>query len=145
MDIELFNATFKADEAEYDEDTDVFTARGHVYYRNYEQNEVVYCDSADYNTDTSHGIFYHARGYTKTKVVARPGILLTQEPFYFEGTVAERFEDKYILYEGTITDCHVPNPWWVLRSHRIDIIPDDRAVTRNAVFYLHGVPMFYFP
>jgi len=145
VDIELFNGTFKADTAEFDEDTRIFTAHGHVYYRNYEQNEVIYCDSLIYNSDTRHGIFYHARGYAKTKVVARPGILVTQEPFYFEGTVVEKTDEKYVLYEGTITDCHVPKPWWIVRSRVIDIIPEDRAVTRNATFYLHGVPVFYFP
>ena len=145
VDIELFNGTFKADEAEFNEDTRIFTAHGHVYYRNYEQNEVVYCDSLIYNSETRHGIFIHARGYTKTKVVARPGILITQEPFYFEGAVVEKTDEKYVLYEGTITDCHVPKPWWVLRSRVIDIIPEDHAVTHNATFYLHGIPMFYFP
>jgi LPS-assembly protein len=145
VDIELFNATFKADELEYNEDTEIFTARGHVYYRNYDQNEVIYCDTLIYNTETRHGIFIHARGYTKTKVVARPGILITQEPFYFEGTVVEKLDDKYVLYQGTITDCHVPNPWWVLRSRVMNIIPEDRAITRNATFYLHGIPIFYFP
>ncbi len=145
VDIELFNGTFKADEAVFDEDTGIFTAHGHVYYRNYEQNEVVYCDSMIYNTDTRHGIFYRARGYTKTKVVARPGILITQEPFYFEGTVVEKTDDKYTLYEGTMTDCHMPKPWWVLRSHVIYVIPEDHAITHNAKFYLRGVPVFYFP
>jgi LPS-assembly protein len=145
VDIELFNGTFKADEAEFNEDSRVFTAHGHVYYRNYEQNEVVYADSIVYNTETRHGVFYRARGYAKTKVVARPGILLTQEPFYFEGAVVEKLDDKYVLYQGTITDCHVPHPWWVLRSRLIDIIPDDRAITHNATFFLRGVPVFYFP
>jgi LPS-assembly protein len=144
-DIELSNGTFKADEAEFNEDTRIFTARGHVYYRNYDQNEVVYADSMVYNSETRHGIFYHAHGYTKTKIVARPGILITQEPFYFEGAVAEKLDDRYVLYQGLITDCHVPRPWWVMKSQRIDIIPEDHAVAHSAKFYLHDMPMFYFP
>lgn len=143
--VELFNATFRADEAEYDENTKVFQARGHVYYRNYDQNEVIYCDSADYNTETSRGTFHHVRGYTKTKVIARPGILTTQEPFYFEGAYAEKFDEKYVLHDGFITDCRIPNPWWTLHSSLFDIVPDDRAVTRKALFRLHNVPVFYFP
>ena len=58
--IELHNATFKADEAEYDEKTKIFKAHGNVYYRNYDEDEVIYCDRAEYNTDTERGTFYHA-------------------------------------------------------------------------------------
>ncbi len=143
--VELYNATFKADEAEYDENTKTFKAHGNVYYRNYDQNEVIYCDRAEYNTDTSTGTYYHVRGYTKTKVVARPGMLTTQEPFYFEGAYAEKLEDKYLLHDGIITDCHIPHPWWILNSKLFDIVPEDRAIAHNAVFHIRGIPIFFFP
>jgi LPS-assembly protein len=143
--VELSNATFKADEAEYDEDTKIFKAHGNVSYRNYDHNEVIYCDRAEYNTDTARGTFHHVRGYTKTKVQARPGILATQEPFYFEGEWAERLEDKYLLHDGLITDCHIPHPWWTLHGSLFDIIPDDRAITHNGILHIRAIPMFYFP
>jgi LPS-assembly protein len=143
--VELANATFKADYADYDENTSLFKARGHVYYRNYEQNEVIYCDSAEYNTETKRGTFHHVQGYGKTKVVARPGVLTNQAPFYFEGEYAEKFEDKYILYDGFITDCTMPHPWWTLHSDMFDIIPDDRAIAHKAVYHLRTIPVFYFP
>ena len=53
--VELSDSTFRADEAEYDEDTHLFKARGNVYYRNYERNEVFYCDTAEYNTEEGYG------------------------------------------------------------------------------------------
>ena len=143
--VELANATFRADEAEYDENTHIFKARGNVYYRNYDRNEVLYCDTAEYNTETQHGTFGHVRGFMKTKVQARPGLLLSSEPFYFEGSSAERFENRYVLHDGYITDCRVPSPWWTLRAKLFDITPDDRAVTRNGVFRIRRVPLFYFP
>jgi len=143
--IELYNAVFTADSIDYDENTHIFTARGHVYYRNYDQNEVIYCDRAEYNTDTERGTFYNARGYAKTKVVARPGVLMTQAPFYFEGAFADKIENKYILHDGFITDCKVPNPWWTLHAGLFDIIPDDRAIAHKSVYHLKGLPVFYFP
>ena len=143
--VELSDATFKADEGEYDENTKIFKGRGNVSYRNYNHDEIIYCDRAEYNTETQLGTFYHVRGYTKTKVVARPGLLTTQQPFYFEGARAQKFEDKYLLYDGIITDCNIPHPWWVLHSNLFDIIPDDRAIAHNAVFHLHQVPVFFFP
>jgi LPS-assembly protein len=143
--VELHNATFKADTADFDTETSDFKARGHVYYRNYEQNEVIYCDRVEYNTDTHKGTFYHPRGYSKTKIVARPGVLTTQQPFYFEGDYAEKMEDRYILHDGFITDCALPNPWWTLHSSLFDIIPDDRAIAHKAVYRLRNLPAFYFP
>lgn len=143
--IELSNATFKADEAEYDENTGIFKARGHVYYRNYERDEVIFCDSAEYNIDTQIGTFQNPRGFSKTKVDSRPGVFTTQEPFYFEGKWAEKLEDKYIIHDGYITDCKVPNPWWTLRSPVFDIVPHERAITKNAIYRLRGIPLFYFP
>ena len=145
MVVELSNATFKADYADYDANTHIFKARGHVYYRNYDQNEMIYCDSAEYNTDTKHGTFHHVQGYGKTKVVARPGVLTTQAPFYFEGDHADKFDDKYILYDGFITDCTVPHPWWTLHSEMFDIVPEDRAIAHKAVYHLAEFPIFYFP
>ena len=143
--IELHNATFTANTADYDENTHIFKAQGHVYYRNYEQNEVIYCDRAEYNTDTEHGTFYNPRGYGKTKVVARPGVLITQAPFYFQGMTADKLEGKYILHDGFITDCTVPNPWWTLHADLFDIIPEDRAIAHKAIYHLKGLPVFYFP
>jgi len=143
--IEVFDATFKADDAEYDEETKIFTAHGNVMYRNYDRNEVIYCDKAEYNNETGRGTFYHVKGYTKTKVVARPGVLTTQEPFYFEADRAEKIEDRYILHDGIITDCHVPHPWWTMNARTWDIVPEDHAVSHGSVFRLKGVPLFYFP
>lgn len=143
--IEVYNATFKADDAEYDENTKTFQAHGNVQYRNYDHDEVIYCDRAEYNMETERGTFYHVKGYTKTKVVARPGVLTTQEPFYFEGDYAEKFEDKYLLHDGIITDCHIPHPWWTMHANLFDIIPDDRAITHGGVFHLGRLPLFYFP
>ena len=143
--VELHNATFKSDTADFDETTGDFTARGHVYYRNYDQNEIIYCDRAEYNTDTEKGVYHHVRGFAKTKVVARPGLLTSKQPFYFEGEYADKLEDRYILHDGFITDCTMPNPWWTIHSAKFDIIPNDRAITRNAVYRLHNRPIFFFP
>ncbi|MCU1329904.1 MAG: Organic solvent tolerance protein [Bryobacterales bacterium] len=143
--IELYNATLKADFIDYDEDTSIFTARGKVQYRNYEQNEVIYCDSLEYDSTAEKGTFHHVRGFLKTKIVARPGLLTTQEPFYFEGVSADKIQDRYILHDGFITDCVLPKPWWTIHSSKIDIIPDDRVTAHKAVYKLRSTPAFYFP
>jgi LPS-assembly protein len=142
---EFPNATLKADSVDYDSDSGIATATGHVYYRDYDQDEVMYADSATYNTDTEIGQYKHVRGYMKAKVVARPGILTSKDPFYFEADVVDKSPEKYVLHDAFITDCEMPNPWWTLHSKTIDYYPHDHALAHDAVYDFKGVPVFFFP
>ena len=105
----------------------------------------LYADSATYNTDTEIGTYYHVRGYMKAKIVARPGVLTSKDPFYFEADSVDKLPDKYILHDAFITDCEMPNPWWTMHSALIDYYPHDHAVAHNAVYRFHGIPVFFFP
>ena len=142
---EFPDATLKADAVDYDENTNIATATGHVYYRDYDHDEVMYADSAVYNADTESGEYHHVRGYMKAKIVARPGVLVSKDPFYFEAAWVEKMPDRYVLHEAFITDCEMPNPWWTLHSSRIDYYPHDHALAHNAVYRFEGVPVFFFP
>ncbi len=142
---ELANATLKADAVAYDPDTGIFIATGHVYYRNYDQDEVIYADDGTYNANSEEGEFHHARGYMKAKVVARPGVLVSKDPFYFEANTVNKFPEKYVLHEAFITDCEMPNPWWTLHSSLIDYYPHDQAIAHNAIYRFKGIPVFFFP
>lgn len=142
---ELPNATLKADSVVYDSNTDIATATGHVYYRDYDHDEVMYADDGTYNTDTEEGEFHHVRGYMKAKIVARPGILTSKDPFYFEADTVDKTPEKYVLHTAFITDCEMPNPWWTLHSAQIDFYPHDHALAHNAVYRFRGLPVFFFP
>src|SRR5204862_1225694 len=85
------------------------------------------------------------KGTSPSRIEARPGLLTTQNPFYFEGEWAERFGDRYIVHNGFMTDCLVPHPWWRLTATSFDVIPRDRALVRSGKFYLRKYPVFYFP
>ncbi len=135
----------KADEIDYNEDTGDAEARGHVYFQHYERNEILVASRARYNTQTEMRRFDQPRGYAKTKIQSHPGMLTSDNPCYFEGEWAERQGEKYILYNGMITGCVLPNPWWTLTGPKFDIIPDERALAYKAVFRLRKVPLFYAP
>ncbi len=142
---EFPNATLKADAVDYDKDSGIATATGNVYYRDYDHDEVMYADSATYNTDTEIGEYHHVRGYMKAKVVARPGVLTSKDPFYFEADQVDKLPEKYVLHNAFITDCELPNPWWTMHSSLIDYYPHDKAVAHHAVYRFHGIPVFFFP
>jgi LPS-assembly protein len=143
--LETIDMKLTADEVDYDQESHEAEARGHVIFDNYLDGQKLLCDHGKYNVDTKTGIFYDASGTSPAKIVARPGILTSSNPFYFEGKWAERQEDRYILHDGFVTDCKVPRPWWRMTAPKFDIIPGNRALAYHAVFRIRGIPIFYSP
>ncbi len=143
--VDIYESTLEADEIDYNLETGEAHARGHVHYKNHEEGEEIYCDKADYNTKDTTGKFYNIRGTFAARIDARPGILTSSNPFQFQGEWAERLQNKYVLYKGTITSCSYPRPWWTLRAPKFDIVPNQRAITQQAIFRVRKLPVFYFP
>lgn len=143
--IETFDKKLEADEADYDQDTGEAEVRGHVRYQNFADGTKLNCDHGKYNVNTETGIFYDVNGTSPSKIVARPGLLTSSNPFYFEGKWAERKEDRYVVHEGFVTDCKVPKPWWRLTGPKFDIIPGNRAIAYHTVFHIKGLPLLYTP
>ena len=143
--IEGSDVKLTADEIDYNEDTHEAQARGNVIFHQYAKDEEIHADRVEYNTDTETGKFYNVRGWSRTHVDARPGLLTSNNPLYFEGEWAERLQEKYILHNGFVTNCKLPNPWWTLKGPTFDIIPDDRAIAHRSIFWLKRLPLFYTP
>ena len=143
--IENSQMIFRADEIDFNQDTGDVRASGHVFFHNFERNEKLWADHLTYNTDDETGKFYDVIGETRPKIVAKPGILTTNNPFHFEGQWAERIGTKYILHKGFVTNCKTPRPWWRMRGKTFDIIPGDRVIAHNSLFLLRSMPLFYAP
>jgi LPS-assembly protein len=136
---------FRADEIDYDEETGELRANGNVYYVNFERKTQIWASRMEYNTEGETGKFYDVKGEAHPRIVARPGILSVDAPFHFEGNWAERVGDKYIVHDGWITNCKIPKPWWRLRAHRFDIVPDQHAIAYRSWFFVRKVPLFFAP
>ncbi len=145
VEIETSELLLKADEIDFNTETGDVEARGHVHYQNFITGEVLDCDRAEYNTERQEGKFYNVQGSSPAKIDARPGILTTSNPFVFQGKWAERIRQRYILYDGFITSCKLPRPWWRLTGPKFDIIPGERAIAQRSRFKVGNVPIFYFP
>jgi len=143
--LEDYSMLLRADEIDFNRDTGELEARGNVYYHNFDKNEQLWCDRMEYNTEEVRGKFYNVRGETHPRINAHPGMLTTTAPFHFEGQWAERIGEKYIVYNGWVTNCTLPDPWWKFKGKRFDVYPDDHAVTHNAIFWLRRMPLFYTP
>ncbi len=143
--LEDYSMLLRAEEIVFDQDTHDIEAHGHVYYHNFDKNEELWCDRMEYNTETVRGKFYEVRGETHPRIASHPGMLTTTAPFHFEGQWAERIGAKYIVHNGWVTNCTMPDPWWRFKGKRFDVYPDDHAVTHDAVFWLRRFPLFYTP
>jgi LPS-assembly protein len=143
--VENYRMLFRADEIDWDENSGDMRATGHVYFRNFDKNEEIWCSRLEYNTEDERGKFYDVIGETHPRIVARRGVLTGNSPFHFEGKWAERVGEKYILYNGFVTNCQMPNPWWRLRGSRFDIIPEEHAIAHRSWFLVQRMPLFYTP
>ncbi len=117
--IESTDELLKADEIDYDEETGQAEARGHVHVEYFSKGEKMDCDRLEYNFEDGTGKFYNVTGTAVSQVHARPGLLTTLNPYYFQAKWAERLDGHYILHDGFLTDCLIPRPWWV--SQRADV------------------------
>ena len=143
--VETADALLTANEIDYNQETHEAEARGKVHYESFSHGEKLNCDRADYNTESKTGKFYNVNGTSPARIEARPGLLTTQNPFYFSGEWAEKTEDRYILHNGFLTDCLIPAPWWRLKSPAFDVIPENRAISKGSWFYVKDIPIFYTP
>lgn len=143
--IETEESLLTADEVDYNTETKEAEARGHVHFESFSRGEKLNCDRAEYNTAAHTGKFYNVNGTSPARIEARPGRLTTQNPFYFSGEWAEKTEDRYVLHNGFLTDCLIPDPWWRLKGPVIDVVPRDRAIARSSWFYVKEIPIFYTP
>ena len=143
--VETIDMLLKADEIDYDKETGEAEARGHVRFEKFDTGEKLQASRVQYNLDAQTGKFFDVSGTSPAKIDARPGVLMSNNPFYFQGKWAERQEDRYILYDGWVTDCRMPDPWWKLKAPKFDVIPNDRALAFNSVFWLRRVPLLYAP
>src|SRR5579885_2008522 len=95
--IESTTMLFRADDIEFKEETGDLRATGNVFFQNVSRKEKFWASRVESNTESETGKFYKVHGETSPHIAARPGILTTSNPFYFEGEWAERIEDKYVL------------------------------------------------
>ena len=144
--VESSRLLVRADHIEYDEDTGDVTARGSVYFHSFEKNEQLWCDHLEYNTDTEKGKFWDVRGESPGRVVVRRGVLSGNSPYHWEGEWAERVsDDRYFLYNGWVTNCKMPNPWWIMKGPKFEIVYHDYAKAYKSWFILRHMPLFYAP
>jgi LPS-assembly protein len=143
--IETAEMIIRAEEIDYNEVTGEVRAGGGVKYRSFVTGEQLEAERVEYNVREETGKFYQVVGEASGKVDVRPGLLVTQNPFIFKGEWAERLEDRYVIHNGFLTNCRLPNPIWTLNGPIFDVVPNQRAIIHKSTFRVRNVPVLYIP
>jgi LPS-assembly protein len=135
----------RADKVNYDQSTSVVDAEGHVQVAGGPDDVVINADRGDMRLNMHTGRFFNVNGSIGVRRAGRTIVYSSPNPFLFTGRVLLQLgEGNYRIIDGTMTNCNLPKPDWQLISRAINV-EDGRASSKNIVFKLLGLPLFYFP
>jgi LPS-assembly protein len=138
----------RADHIEYDTDTGEITATGHLRVTGGPNHEDISASHGTINLSKQTGRFYDVTGSVGMKPptgLKATTVYSSSNPFLFTGRIVERTgPEEYVIYEGTVTSCQLPNPDWLLSAAKFNV-DDGKATGRNSIFHLMNLPLLYLP
>jgi len=136
----------RADEVTYDSDSGEATASGHFTLDGGPNDDHIKASHGTYNLTAETGRFYDVIATTGLRFQGSRVVLTSTAPFAFTGKIVEKTSpDHYMVYDGTITTCELPNPNWKFRARTVMVDVGGNAQIYHSTFWLHGLPVFYFP
>ncbi len=146
VEIEFRDILFRADEVVYDSKTGQVTATGHVVAEGGRHDERLEASRAEYNVRTQKGRFHDVVATTGARFKGRNVTLTTSSPFVMTGKLIEKVSrDRYIVHDGTVTSCELPNPKWTFNASRVVVDLGSTAKIYNSTFRVAKIPVLYFP
>jgi LPS-assembly protein len=133
-----------ADKATYDEATGEVVAQGHVTFD--DPSAHLEAEEAQYNVQTSKGLFLKGHGYLRPVVRPRARMLTTENPFYIRAQRVVRLnEDTYQIDHGRVSTCECENTGWSISTRRASVDVGNKVVSHGDLFRFLRVPIFYSP
>jgi LPS-assembly protein len=135
----------RADEITYNSASGEITATGHLSFDGGPFDEHLEASHGTLNVKTQVGRFYDVKGTTGAHFRGSHVVLTSSNPFFFSGSMVEKYGTKYVVHHGVVTSCELPKPKWSFNAEKVTVVPGDEARMYHANFRLFGVPIFYFP
>ncbi len=60
-------------------------------------------------------------------------------------TVEKVSDDEFRIKDSYVTTCCGDSPFYKIEAREIDVFPEDKIVVRNALMYIMGMPILFFP
>lgn len=144
VDLRYENLRLRADHVEWDQETDVLIARGHVQLDYLTQH--VEANDAEYELRTGRGKFHHVRATFALQRRPTPTLLTSPNPLYFDAEEADRLdENTYVIHKAWLTVCDPDHPTWKFYAPRARIELQKKIHLENGNFRLLSVPVLYLP
>jgi len=136
----------RSDEVTYNSDSGEATASGHFTLDGGPNDDHIRATHGTFNLTAETGRFFDVTGTTGMRFHGNRAVLTSTAPFAFKGRIVEKTApDHYLVYDGSITTCELPNPKWQFRAHKVVVDVSGNASITNSAFFLHGFPVFFFP
>ena len=95
-------------------------------------NRVFFCDKINYDFKNKDGVMINAQTY--------------EGPFIIKGSEARETENNMIeIDDASIFACHNTNPHFRITAKQIILLPNNKIISKHAVFWLGPIPVFYWP
>jgi LPS-assembly protein len=134
------------DEIEYNSDTGDAKAEGHVVLDGKVNDEHIQAERGTYNVRSETGRFENVVATIGARPVGQRLMLTSSNPFFIRGKLMEKTSvDHYLVLDGTVTTCEMPNPKWQFNARKIDVEVGGTAKIYHSNFGLGGWPFLYFP
>jgi LPS-assembly protein len=131
--IKQLDQILKSDYVEYNYNTQVARANGHVVYRE-EAGDNLVCNYLEMNMGTKEGIVKEGK------------IFYQQQNMYLNGKNIEKLgENQYRITDGEITTCDGKSPAWKFTCKKVDVTLEGLAKAKGAKFKIKNFPVAYFP
>ncbi|HUJ30994.1 MAG TPA: LPS assembly protein LptD [Candidatus Acidoferrum sp.] len=144
VDLRYENLRLRADHIEWNEETDVVTARGHVQLDYLTQH--VEADDAQYELRTGRGKFHHVHATFALQRRPTATLLISPNPLYFEADEAERLdENTYRIRHAWLTICDPDHPTWKFYAPIATVALQKSVHLENGNFRVLSIPVLYLP
>jgi LPS-assembly protein len=145
VEIHYRDYVIRADKITYDRNSTELDAEGHLDVRGGPDDLVLSASRGQMRLNTHTARFYDVTGTMGVRGVGRTVVYSTANPFIVTARVLlQTGEREYRVVDGTMTNCRLPKPDWLLFAHSIKV-SDGEASTKNTYFKVLGVPVFYLP
>jgi LPS-assembly protein len=135
----------RADKIVFHRSTSELEAEGNLQVNGGPSDANITASHGDMRLDMHTARFFDVHGSMGVRRAGRTAVYSTTNPFLFSARVLlQTGEGSYKIIDGTMTNCHLPKPDWQLIAHSI-AIANNEATTKNTVFKLLGIPLFYLP
>ncbi|MBT9331748.1 LPS-assembly protein LptD [Paracidobacterium acidisoli] len=140
------NYVVRADHATYNDDTGDVIASGHMLVDGGPDDEHFESTHGTINLQQDTGHFYDVAGTIGVQRAGHGKVIYTSpNPYALTGKeILQLGKKRYRVLHGTMTSCRLPDPDWSILAGDIELA-NDKATTKNALFQLLHIPLFYLP